>query len=148
MFTPKRILVPTDFSSFSDKALKRAVEIAEEKGATIYLLHVIDEHVQQCAADYCIDAEIVKQMERDAKKTSKELLAKQASSATAGKKVEVVYDVQMGYPSEVIVEEQKKKRIDLIVIASHGKTGLKKLLLGSVAERVVRGAKCSVIVVK
>ncbi len=148
MFTPKRILVPTDFSSFSDKALKKAVEIAAEKGATIYLLHVIDQQVQQCAADYCIDATIVKQMEREAVKTSRELLAKQAAAVTAGKKVEVVYDVQMGYPSEVIVDEQKKKKIDLIVIASHGKTGLKKLLLGSVAERVVRGAKCSVIVVK
>jgi universal stress protein A len=148
MFTPKRILVPTDFSSFSDKALKRAVEIAEEKGSTIYLLHVIDQQVQQCAADYCIDATIVKQVEREAIKTSRELLAKQATSVTAGKKVEVVYDVQMGYPSEVIVAEQKKKKIDLIVIASHGKTGLKKLLIGSVAERVIRGAKCSVIVVK
>ncbi len=148
MFTPKRILVPTDFSSFSDKALKKAVEIAEEKGSTIYLLHVIDQQVQQCAADYCIDATIVKQVEREAIKTSRELLAKQATSVTAGKKVEVVYDVQMGYPSEVIVAEQKKKKIDLIVIASHGKTGLKKLLIGSVAERVIRGAKCSVIVVK
>ncbi|HOG16455.1 MAG TPA: universal stress protein [Syntrophales bacterium] len=148
MFTPKRILVPTDFSSFSDKALKKAVDIAEEKGAKIYLLHVIDERFQQCGADYCIDTSLLQQVEREAVKTSRERLAKQAAAVTAGRKVEVVYDVQMGYPSEVIIDEQRKKKIDLIVIASQGKKGLKKLLLGSVAERVVRGAKCSVIVVK
>ncbi|MCK9197324.1 MAG: universal stress protein, partial [Syntrophales bacterium] len=64
------------------------------------------------------------------------------------KKLKIVFDVKNGNPAEVILTEQQEKKIDLIVIASHGKTGLMKQLMGSVADKVVKGAKCPVIVVK
>ncbi|MBK7550265.1 MAG: universal stress protein [Syntrophaceae bacterium] len=53
MFTPKSILVPTDFSEHSDRAVRQAVDIAEQHNSKIYLLHVVD-RLQQCAIDYCI----------------------------------------------------------------------------------------------
>ncbi|MCK9197822.1 MAG: universal stress protein, partial [Syntrophales bacterium] len=64
------------------------------------------------------------------------------------KKLKIVFDVKNGNPAEVILTEQQEKKIDLIVIASHGKTGLLKQLMGSVADKVVKGSKCPVIVVK
>jgi nucleotide-binding universal stress UspA family protein len=148
MFAPKNILVPTDFSKYADAALKKAVDIAIQHDTNIYLLHVIDEQIQQCAVDYCIDYAVVKQLENDSIKASRDKLKKEVEAIIKTKKIKVIFDVKNGVPSEVILSEQKAKKIDLIVIASHGKTGLLKQLMGSVADKVVKGAKCPVIVVK
>ena len=148
MFAPKKILVPTDFSKYSDKALLEAVDIAKKYGSKIYLLHVIDEHIQQCAVDYCIGAEVIKKLQRESLKASKEKLHEGINAIADAKRLDVEIDVKEGVPSEVILSEQKKKSADLIVIASHGKTGILKNLIGSVTDKVVRGAKCPVIVVK
>lgn len=64
------------------------------------------------------------------------------------KKVKVLFDIKKGMPAETILREEKAKKIDLIVIASHGKSGILKQLIGSVADKVVKGAKCPVVVVK
>ena len=53
MFKPKKILVPTDFSEYSDKALQKALDIAQQSGAEINLLHVITQEIRQCMSDYC-----------------------------------------------------------------------------------------------
>ena len=148
MFAPKNILVPTDFSKFADAALKKAVDIATQYDTKIYLLHVIDEQIKQCAVDYCLSYEVVKQLEKESVKASTDKLQKEAEAIIKAKKIKVIFDVKNGVPSEVILSEQKAKKIDLIVIASHGKTGLLKQLMGSVADKVVKGAKCPVIVVK
>ena len=148
MFAPKNILVPTDFSKYSDTALKKAIDIATQHDTKIYLLHVIDEQIHQCAVDYCLSYEVVKQLEKESLKASKDKLKKEADAIVKAKKIKVVFDVKNGVPSEVILSEQKAKKIDLIVIASHGKTGLLKQLMGSVADKVVKGSKCPVIVVK
>ena len=148
MFAPKNILVPTDFSKFADAALKKAVDIATQYDTKIYLLHVIDEQIQQCAVDYCIDYAVVKQLEKESVKASTDKLQKEAEAIIKEKKIKVIFDVKNGVPSEVILSEQKAKKIDLIVIASHGKTGILKQLMGSVADKVVKGSKCPVMVVK
>jgi len=148
MFAPKNILVPTDFSKFADAALKKAVEIATQYDSKIYFLHVIDEQIQQCAVDYCIDYAVVKQLENDSIKASRDKLKKEAEAIIKTKKIKVIFDIKNGVPSEVILSEQKAKKIDLIVIASHGKTGILKHLMGSVADKVVKGSKCPVMVVK
>ncbi len=148
MFAPKNILVPTDFSKYSDEAIKKAVDIATQHNSNIYLLHVIDKQIQQCAVDYCLDYAVVKQLEKDSIKESKDKLKKEAESIIKTKKIKVIFDVKNGVPSEVILSEQKAKKINLIVIASHGKTGLLKHLMGSVADKVVQGSKCPVMVVK
>ncbi|MFA6412637.1 MAG: universal stress protein [Syntrophales bacterium] len=148
MFAPKNILVPTDFSKYSDAALKKAVDIATGNDTNIYLLHVIDEQIRQCAVDYCLSIEVVTKLEKDSVKASRDKLKKEADAIIKTKKIKVIFDVKNGVPSEVILSEQKAKKIDLIVIASHGKTGIIKQLMGSVADKVVKGSKCPVIVVK
>lgn len=148
MFAPKNILVPTDFSKFADAALKKAVDIATQYDTKIYLLHVIDEQIKQCAVDYCLSYEVVKQLEKESVKASRDKLRKEAEAIIKEKKIKVIFDVKNGVPSEVILSEQKAKKIDLIVIASHGKTGILKQLMGSVAGKVVKGSKCPVMVVK
>jgi len=146
MFAPKNILVPTDFSAYSDKALKKAVEIASEHKSKIYLLHVVDE-IMQCAVDYCLDISLVKQVEKQSLNFAKEKLQKEAEAFARSKNVQIIVDVKMGDTYETILKEQKDKRIDLIVIASSGKKGVIHHL-GSIADKVMRGAKCPVLLVK
>jgi len=119
--------------------LKKAVDIATQYDTKIYLLHVIDEQIKQCAVDYCLSYEVVKQLEKESVKASTDKLQKEAEAIIKAKKIKVIFDVKNGVPSEVILSEQKAKKIDLIVIASHGKTGILKQLMGSVADKVVKG---------
>jgi universal stress protein A len=148
MFSPKNILVPTDFSEYSTKALKRAVDMAQQYKAKIYLLHVIDEAIHLCAVDYCLSDDVVKALEKGSFDASKDKLQQEVKALTDAQNVEIVFDVKKGVPSEVILEEEREKGIDLVVIASHGKTGLLKYLIGSVTEKVVRGSSCPVMVVR
>jgi universal stress protein A len=146
MFAPKNILVPTDFSNYSDKALKRAVDIASEHKSKIYVLHVVDE-IMQCAVDYCLDISLVKQIEKQSLKFAEEKLQEIVKAFAAPKDIKVIVDIKMGDTYETILKEQQNKRIDLIVIASRGKKGLIHHL-GSIADKVMRGAKCPVLLVK
>jgi nucleotide-binding universal stress UspA family protein len=146
MFAPKKILVPTDFSEYSDKALKKAVDIALQHKSKIYLLHVVDEIVQ-CAVDYCLDISLVKQVEKQSMEFAEKKLQEELKKLAASKDIQVVFDVKKGDTYETILKQQKDKGIDLIVIASHGKKGLIKHL-GSIADKVLRDAKCSVLLVK
>jgi nucleotide-binding universal stress UspA family protein len=146
MFAPKKILVPTDFSKSSDKALKKAVDIALQHKSKIYLLHVVDEIVQ-CAVDYCLDISLVQQVEKQSMEFAKKKLQEELKKLAASKDIQVVFDVKKGDTYETILKEQQKKGIDLIVLASHGKKGLINRL-GSVADKVMSGARCPVLLVK
>jgi nucleotide-binding universal stress UspA family protein len=147
MAAMKKILVPTDFSKFSDNALKQAVEMAKEKKAKIYLFHVIN-IVQQCAVDYCLDYAIVKDLEQKSMQSAQDMMQKQILRVVKSSDVDIVSDVRKGTPYQEILKEQEDKKIDLIVIATHGQTGLKGYLLGSVADKVARHAKCPVFLVR
>lgn len=147
MFAPKAILVPTDFSEYSDRAIKQAVDIAEQNNAKIYLLHVVDK-LQQCAIDYCIPIETMMKVQSDSEKEASRKMQDEAKKITQAKKIDVTFDVKSGVPFEEILKEQQERNADLIVIASHGRTGILKNLIGSVAERVMREAKCPVLLVR
>lgn len=147
MFAPKSILVPTDFSEYSDRAIKQAVDIAEQNNAKIYLLHVVD-RLQQCAIDYCIPVETMMKVQSDSEKEASRKMQDEAKKITQAKKIDVTFDVKSGVPFEEILKEQQERNADLIVIASHGRTGILKNLIGSVAERVMREAKCPVLLVR
>ena len=108
----------------------------------------MSEQVQQCVVDYCLSSEVVEQLEKETLKAAEDKLKKEAGAIVKSKKIKVVFDIKKGTPAETILREEKAKKVDLIVIASHGKTGILKQLMGSVAERVVKGAKCPVVVVK
>jgi universal stress protein A len=147
MFAPKAILVPTDFSEYSDRAIKQAVDIAEQNNAKIYLLHVVD-RLQQCAIDYCIPIETMMKVQSDSEKEASRKMQDEAKKITQAKKIDVTFDVTSGVPFEEILKEQQERKADLIVIASHGRTGIIKSLIGSVAEKVMREAKCPVLLVR
>jgi len=149
MFAPKKILVPTDFSDYSDNALKQAIDIARQNKAKIYLFHVIDDGFQQCAVDYCLDEGSVQKIYKDCIKNAKDKLQQEVKKITdKHSSIEIVYDTRRGIPYEEILKEQEEKGIDLIVIASHGKTGILKNLLGGVVDKIIKRAKCQVLLVR
>jgi len=149
MFAPKKILVPTDFSTYADNALKQAIDIAKQNKAKVYLFHVIDDGFQQCAVDYCLDEGTVQKILKDSIKSAKEKLQKECKKVTDSHSgIDIIYDVRRGIPYEEILKEQEEKGIDLIVIASHGKTGVLKNLLGGVVDKVMKRAKCQVLLVR
>lgn len=148
MFAPKSILVPTDFSECSDRAIQQALDLAVQNKAKLYLLHVI-EGIQPCAADYCIPEELVLKYNDESKKNALVKMKNEAEKIVRSQQgIEIAYDVKAGIAYDEILHEQEDRNIDLIVIASHGRSGIVKHLIGSVAEKVMRGAKCPVLLVR
>jgi universal stress protein A len=145
---PTKILVPTDFSEYSDKALRQALDIALQYKAKVFVVHVIHEQITQCVYDYCLSTEEVQRAEEQLIAAAKQNLQKQLAKVPAAKEVELTADVRKGIPSEEILKEEQDKGIDLIVIASLGQTGLSKYLIGSIARNVLKGAKCPVLLTK
>ncbi|HNQ47722.1 MAG TPA: universal stress protein [Syntrophorhabdus sp.] len=146
---PTKILVPTDFSTYSDKALRQAFDIAKQYNAKVYVIHVVHEKITDTIDDYGITypsyvKEIEGKMIDEAKKKMKEQIDKFPQS----KELVIESDVQIGNISEAILQEEKNKGIDLIVIASLGRSGIAKYLIGSVARNVLKGAKCPVLLTK
>jgi universal stress protein A len=147
MFRPKNILVPVDFSEASEKAVQDAVDIAIQNDAAVYLLHV-NEIIQLCAIDYCLDASIMEEIENKTFASSNEMLQKMIDKVRNTKGIKVQSIIKKGNPFEEILKVQNEKKIDLIVIAPHRKKGVLGLFLGSVAEKITRGASCQVLIVK
>lgn len=140
----RSILVPIDFSPNARTVLDWAAHFAEEHECPLVLLHAYHLPVdfQQLEGAY-LPADFWTQVKNDAaanlEKHAQELRAR-------GLRVETV--LREGYPASVIEEEARERGVDLIVIGTRGHTGLKHLLLGSVAERVVQKAPCAVLTVK
>jgi nucleotide-binding universal stress UspA family protein len=147
MKAPQRILVPTDFSQYADKAIEEALMLAKQFQSEMYLLHVVED-IQQCAVDYCLAQELVDQFRSSSVNASKEKLQGAIKQNAEAEGIRVTANVRIGSPYEEILKEAQEKNIDLIVIATHGKTGFMHHLMGSVAERVSKGAKCGVMLVK
>lgn len=147
MFAPKRILVPTDFSEYSDEALKQALELAKQFNAKVYLLHVASP-ITQCAADYCLDTAKVKMVEEAEMLRAKGKMLEALKKFPDSQEVDIISDVREGEPVAEILKQQEENGIDLIVMSSHGKTGFVKRLLGQVSERVMEETKSPVLVVR
>ena len=147
MFSPKIILVPTDFSTYADKALSLAVDIAKQYSSRIYLLHVIGP-LLQCAADYCFDPRTMALVESEAVTSAGKMMQSRLGNVPEAGTVDIVSDIRQGTPYEEILKAQQEKKADLIVMSSHGQTGILRHLLGSVAEKVMRQAKCPLLLVR
>ena len=140
-----RILVPMDFSDHAISALSYAKEIAATFDAQLQVVHVIEESVHP--ACYAIGKSSVFELMPDVKnKSEKEM--RRLFEESSGPSSNAEYHVIEGFASSEILRFAKKNKSDLIIIATHGLTGLKHLLLGSVAEKVVRAAECPVFTVK
>ncbi len=147
MFAPKQILVPTDFSTYSDNALKEAIDIAKQHRSTIHLLHV-NSLVRQCAVDYCMTSDMIGDLEKQSTETAQKRIKEEIDKFPESNAVTIVPEVKKGTPYEEILKDQSEKNIDLIVIASHGSTGLLHYFMGNVAERVAKGARCPVLLLR
>lgn len=139
----RRILVPIDFSNRSLRALEVAVALARDHGARLFLLSVIEPSAYAAGLEGVVLVAQGATLAGEAKvKLPK--LARQHVPAS----VPVSCLVLQGKPFDVITRVAKQKRIDLIVLTTHGYTGLDRFMLGSTAERVVRHAPCPVFVVR
>lgn len=148
MLKPTKILVPTDFSGHADKALQEALDMAQQFKASILLLHVLHENIRQCGGDYCLSDELMHQMEEQMLSGAREALQKQLAKFPQAGNVQVTTEVKRGFPAEEILKAQEERGADLIVISPLGKTGITRYLVGSVTSNVVKGATCSVLVIR
>jgi universal stress protein A len=136
------ILVPLDFSGKSRQALRLAVPLAHRFGAKIALLHVIEPAFggsPVTAGLKPIPAPRVQPVLRRLEETAAALVPRSSRGPNL---------VRMGAPAAEILAAARKLDSDMIVLATHGRTGLKRLLLGSTAEQVIRRAPCSVLSVR
>jgi nucleotide-binding universal stress UspA family protein len=149
-----KILAPTDFSNFSGFALEWAAYLAQCMKAELILLHVIPEEEGRIVEEIIGEGAIVqipKGIRQNVLEERKKKIGEQFNSCLSSEikralKVEEV--LQIGVPFWEIIKVAKEKDVDLIVMGTHGRTGLAHVLIGSVAEKVVHNAHCPVLTVK
>ena len=144
MITFKKILCPVDYSDCSAKALRYAAGLALKDSARLYLMHVIDKRVYDYGgpiyeAQLSPDAEVIDRL--------KEKLGESVPKEIRGD-IDVETIVTVGVPAQEIVNAADDKGVDVIVMGTHGRTGVAHVVMGSVAENVVRNALCPVLTVR
>lgn len=140
----RRFLVPYDFSVHAQAALERASDLAERLGATLHLVHVV-QHPDFALSAFTSEAASFPTDLIGFRNEVAEALGKMAVSLPVQAEAHVVESHRV---SDAIVEEARKQVADLVVMGTHGRTGLAHVFLGSVAERTLRDAPCPVLTVK
>ena len=140
----KKILLPTDGSKIAEKAEKNALFIAEASGAEVIALSVVETNfsigLPSDDSVFSINQMLKKAAEKNLEKVEK---FKEESNNT----VKLTLKVDEGSPADVILDTIEKENIDLVVMGSSGKSGFDRFIMGSVAEKVVKAAETSVLVV-
>jgi nucleotide-binding universal stress UspA family protein len=141
----KNILFTTDFSEGTSHALSYAVDIAKKYDAKLHMVHVVYNaftypglHIPHNSLDI-----VNKEMEEAAQKALRKICSSVADSCK-----DIEGSVVFGVPYEEILKFADARHIDLIIIGTHGRKGLDRVLLGSTAERIVRNARCPVLTVR
>lgn len=140
----QKILVPTDFSDSSKLAVRYAAEIAGVMDAAILIVHVTELPFDY--QGYGLSAETIARIRQDMRSGIDERL--EAARAECGDWNKCSLHVREGTPSFEIINLAAEESVDMIVIATRGQSGIKHVLLGSTAERVVRMAACPVLTVR
>ena len=153
MLTFKKILWPTDFSEPSYEALTMADELARHFSAELIVVHAVTPvpsyptpGISPGAAAVPEQFDIspyIREMEESAKKSLNEVIEKRISKEAVVRPL-----VSLGEPADVLTRLVDEENIDLIVIATHGRTGWRRFIFGSVAEKVVRLATCPVLTIR
>ena len=141
MINLKRILVPTDFSTTSEAALSYGIALTRAFNAKLVLLNVPEHPGAAAEAEYPIG--IYETMQNAANQRLGDLLSRQEIT-----ELKPEYVMRIGHPAEEIVKFAESHAIDLIVMGTHGRTRIDRLLTGSVAESTLRSASCPVLLVK
>ena len=139
-FPFKKILAPVDFDSSSLKALELAANVAKQNGATVFILHIVPVDMNVSGMPQYVD--LIKRQES----LDREKLTAIATQHLAEVKWEILDE--MGEPADVIADVATKLPADLIVMVTHGRRGLARLVEGSIAEKVLRNAPCPVLAVR
>ena len=145
--TITNILVPTDFSEGSQEALRYAYDLAAALGATLHVVHVLEnpfapgafmEMYTPPSPEYFVD------MERQAESKLRGLLTPEEQQ-----RVTVVLTTRLGVPASEILDRLKEEpKIDLLVMATHGRGGVARFVMGSVTDRIIRSATCPVLTMR
>jgi nucleotide-binding universal stress UspA family protein len=141
----RTILVPIDFSIHSKNALKYAIPMAEQFGARLHLVYVVEPTIYP--ADLGFGQVVLPGVEDELREKGAEELQGLIETEIAGK-VEASSAVRTGNPHHEILSEAEEKGVDLIVVATHGHSGVEHMLFGSTADRIVRHARCPVLTVR
>lgn len=144
MIRPKRILAPTDLSKLSLPAVRHALEMGVEQEAEVIVYHVIGEDGEWFGPDDPLNPATVFVARQKARLSE----VMQQNFADLIGKVKIVESVEAGIPYLLIVQKAEKERADLIVMSTHGRTGIEKLMLGSVTAKVVARATCPVLSIR
>jgi nucleotide-binding universal stress UspA family protein len=144
----RKIFVPIDGSAASNLGLKQAIKLAKSQRAKLRLFHLVDEYVAVSSADGVIldTGDLVETL----RKTGRHVIAKaEAQALRSGLKAEsLMLESFGGRAADFIVQQAKKWGADLIVLGTHGRRGVKRLVLGSDAEQVIRTTPVPVLLVR
>jgi universal stress protein A len=138
---PKVILVPIDFSENAEQALDYACSLASKVGSTVRLIHAFSK--PPTGLQVALSEGILENLVKEHRDELEKLSAARAGQATFGEPV-----VEIGDPRDTIIDAAKEVSADLIVMGTHGRRGLSRVMMGSVAEDVIRHAPCPVLVVR
>lgn len=142
----RRILHPSDFSSASRTALAKAIAMAKADRAELLVAHVLAFPAPILSDGYMspkIYDDLTRSMRADGQKQLDKLVAKAKAAGVRARGL-----LLEGMPADAINRAARSKRADLIVMGTHGRTGLARLFMGSVAERVIGGAPCPVLTIR
>lgn len=147
MMQIKTILVPTDFSDNAQAAVRHGCDLARQFNAELHLLYVVSDNIGM----YSVEMEMVGAASFaynviEAEKQATQRLAELPGEI--GRDCRIVRATEVGIPSLDVTRYAKEKDIDLIVVSTHGYTGLTHFLMGSVAESIVRHAPCPVLTIR
>lgn len=140
------ILAPTDFSKHAAKAVRHACELAARFGSELHLLHVLSDMVP-AGPDPMLAPVLPPDFYAESEARSLESL-RHVLDPSWGKPARVETVVRWGTPVEMILAYAHERSISLMVIATHGRTGLSHALLGSTAEQILREAPCPVLTIR
>src|SRR5262245_8335902 len=143
MFRPTTILHPTDFSDYSQQAFQIALDLAKEYNATLFVLHV----VETLGPENLTYGEVASQLEPEAYQERLRDELEQVAPPDRSS-VPCFHFLLEGDPATEIANAAKNMKCELIVMATHGRSGIRRLLMGSVAEQVMRHAPCPVLTVR
>ena len=136
--TTTKVLLPVDFSTHGEQALQMAVSLTRDHQGELVLLHVEEQPLAYGGGDFYYGYP----------EPNREELKQMLAEVTVDAQLPVTRYVIAGSPAAAIVQFAKDQAVDYIVMPTHGRTGLARLLMGSVAEEVVRRASCPVLTVK
>jgi len=144
MIKINRVLVPIDFSEFSYQALKYGQEFCDKFDAELHLLHILEIHVTT-TPQFTMGLAIPDRQEESQELVMEKMSQLPGNDWATDKKV--VRETAHGSPFVEIVKYAREHEIDVIILGTHGRTGLSHVFMGSVAENVVRQAPCPVLIV-